>query len=44
VKDKLENRLHAMVCRGEISLEDAQHEIATDWVAAYRKYFGRPDQ
>jgi hypothetical protein len=43
VKDKLENRLHAMVCSGEISLKDAQHEIATDWVAAYRKYLGSPD-
>ena len=38
VKDALEDRLHAMVCRGELPLATAQHEIATDWIAAYRKY------
>jgi len=37
-KDRLENRLHALVCRYEIGLEAAQHEIATDWIDAYRKY------
>jgi len=40
VKDKLENRLHALVCSGEIRLRDAQKAIAVDWVAAYRKYVG----
>lgn len=39
-KDRLENRLHALVCHGRISLADAQHEIATDWVAAYKRYVG----
>ncbi|MBI3654065.1 MAG: HNH endonuclease [Acidobacteria bacterium] len=39
-KDKLEDYLHAKVCDGTIDLQTAQHEIATDWVAAYRKYFG----
>lgn len=38
VKDALENRLHSMVCSGQISLTDAQHAIATDWVAAYLRY------
>jgi hypothetical protein len=38
VKDTLENRLHGMVCAGEIPLRDAQQAIATDWVAAYRTY------
>lgn len=38
VKDKLENRLHALVCHGKLSLKDAQMAIRTDWVAAYRKY------
>ncbi len=37
-KDKLENRLHAMVCTGELPLEEAQRAIATDWVAAHRRY------
>ena len=39
-KDRLENKLHAMVCKGEIDLNTAQQEIATDWVAAYKKYVG----
>jgi hypothetical protein len=42
VKDKLENKLHALVCAGTVTLEDAQHEIATNWIAAYRKYLGDP--
>jgi len=39
VKDQLENRLHDMVCGGEIDLQTAQQEIAVDWIAAYKKYF-----
>jgi hypothetical protein len=42
VKDRLENKLHKMVCDGKMSLTDAQKAIATDWVAAYRKYVGEP--
>ncbi len=38
-KDALENLLHKKVCSGEIDLTTAQHEIATDWVSAYKKYF-----
>jgi hypothetical protein len=37
-KDQLENRLHSIVCAGEMSLKDAQDAIATDWIAAYHKY------
>jgi len=37
-KDKLENKLHAMVCNGQIPLEQAQKEISTDWIGAYRRY------
>lgn len=44
-KDKLENRLHSMVCRRRISLEQAQRAIATNWIAAYKQYVGAtPDQ
>jgi hypothetical protein len=39
VKDALEDRLHDLVCSGEISLATAQQEIATNWIAAYKKYF-----
>ena len=28
-----------MVCRGDVDLTTAQHDISTDWIAAYRKYF-----
>src|ERR1700746_1569669 len=40
VKDRLEDRLHALVISGKLDLETAQREIATDWIAAYRKYIG----
>jgi hypothetical protein len=39
VKDVLEERLHEMVCAGQLDLSTAQREIATDWIAAYKKYF-----
>jgi hypothetical protein len=39
VKDALEERLHEMVCAGELDLATAQRDIATDWIAAYKKYF-----
>jgi hypothetical protein len=39
VKDALEERLHEMVCAGQLDLSTAQREIATDWIGAYKKYF-----
>ncbi len=39
VKDDLENKLHDLVCSGQVPLATAQHDIATDWIAAYKKYF-----
>ncbi len=39
VKDDLENHLHQMVCEGKLDLATAQHDIATDWILAYKKYF-----
>jgi hypothetical protein len=39
VKDALENELHREVCAGTVDLSTAQHDIATDWIAAYKKYF-----
>jgi hypothetical protein len=38
-KDALEERLHQLVCARAIDLPTAQREIATDWIAAYKKYF-----
>ncbi len=39
VKDDLEERLHEMVCGGQLDLSTAQRDISTDWIAAYKKYF-----
>jgi hypothetical protein len=39
VKDALEEQLHQMVCAGTLDLPTAQRDIATDWIAAYKKYF-----
>jgi hypothetical protein len=39
VKDTLEERLHEMVCAGQLDLSTAQRDIASDWIAAYKKYF-----
>ena len=39
VKDALEDRLRELVCTGQLDLPTAQHDISTDWIAAYRKYF-----
>jgi hypothetical protein len=38
VKDELEDRLHEMVCDGEIDLRTAQRDISSDWILAYKKY------
>ena len=40
-KDKLENRLHALVCSDALELTAAQHEIATDWIISYRMRVGK---
>ena len=42
VKDKLENRMHSLVCDGSLDLATAQREEATNWIAAYKKYIGEP--
>ena len=39
VKDQLEEHLHAMVCNGDIDVATAQHDLAADWISAYKKYF-----
>src|ERR1700736_4831532 len=42
VKDRLENRLHELVCSGQIDLKTAQQDIAADWIGAY-KIYGSPN-
>jgi len=39
-KDDLENTLHNLVCAGALSLGVAQHDIASNWYAAYARYVG----
>lgn len=36
-KDALEFVLYKMVCKGEISLAQAQHDMATNWIEAYKR-------
>lgn len=39
-KDKLENRMHKLICDGKLDIRQAQEEIAKDWIGAYAKYIG----
>jgi hypothetical protein len=41
-KDRLENYLHKLVCRNQITLVEARREILNNWTVAYKKYFGVP--
>ncbi len=40
-KDKVENYLHDQVCNGKMSLQEAQYEIATDWMSVYNRMPGK---
>jgi hypothetical protein len=39
-KDALENKLHALVCAGRMTLPQAQMEISGDWIASYKLHIG----
>jgi hypothetical protein len=39
-KDRLENRLHQLVCSGRMTLAAARAGIARNWPALYRRVFG----
>lgn len=39
IKDKLENKLHKMICNKTISKEEAQKEISEDWILTYCTYY-----
>ncbi len=41
-KDRLENRLHDLVCEGAITLTAARTKIASNWKALYLKLYGAP--
>lgn len=38
IKDKVEDRLHDLVCAGGLGLRAAQQAIAANWFAAYQAY------
>jgi hypothetical protein len=38
VKDRLEDKLHELVCSGQLDLKTAQKAIASNWLEAYKKY------
>lgn len=40
-KDKVENYLHDQVCGGAVPLQQAQQEIATNWLSAYQGMQGK---
>lgn len=37
-KDALEFSLYKQVCNGRVPLDEAQRDMATDWIKAYKKY------
>jgi hypothetical protein len=40
VTDQVENKLHALVCSGTITLATEQRAIASNWWVAYQTYVG----
>lgn len=42
-KDVIETVLKRLICTGQITLQEAQRAIATDWVATYKKIVTAPD-
>ncbi len=41
VKDQLENRIHQLVCSGQISLNTGRSVFLTNWEKGYQKYIGQ---
>jgi len=40
VKDRLENKLHSLVCSGSMSLQSVRIGISSNWQKLYRKVYG----
>jgi hypothetical protein len=40
VKDKLENKLHDLVCDGKLTLRTVRRRIASSWQKLYKDVFG----
>ena len=37
-KDILEFKLYKLVCEGAVTLDDARHQISTNWIETYKHY------
>jgi hypothetical protein len=37
-KDRLEWKLHQLICARQLDIHEAQKTIATDWIAAYKRF------
>lgn len=37
-KDILEFKLYKLVCEGAVTLNDARHQISTNWIETYKRY------
>ena len=37
-KDILEFKLYKLVCEGAVPLDDARHQISTNWIETYKRY------
>ena len=42
VKDRLESKLHNLICSGQLDVVEAQRAISEDWVEAYGRFFRQP--
>ena len=40
LKDQLENRMHDLVCSGQVTLKTAQSVFMINWESGYKKYIG----
>jgi len=40
LKDQLENRMHDLVCSGQVTLKTAQSVFMNNWESGYKKYIG----
>lgn len=40
VKDRLEVKLHSLICSGDITPNQAQYELRANWVKSYREHIG----
>jgi len=43
-KDRLELKLYRMMCADDVTLQEAQDAIRSDWTKAFQKYIGNPQR